>query len=224
MARAPYATIVDRFRHIDGSLSRVELDLVPAAGAPSARIGVRFYACWEHPAFLAARAAGAPWGFAFDEAAERELIIDAIEPRWAELGTDRSAIDMAFRTDAPCLWRFDATAAILCNTEVDTRALHTRLRARGEAGAAAARYVTPFPAHRAPYALTALPASAYGLIHDELVAMGVEVFCPQVPAPRPPLVALLIGDLTLIARDFVVDVPEFEHRAEWFAPPTAGPL
>lgn len=47
--------------------------------------------------------------------------------------------------------------------------------------------------------------------------MGVDVFTPREPAARISPVMLTVDDNVLVvARDFFVDVPEFEHRPEWF--------
>lgn len=51
--------------------------------------------------------------------------------------------------------------------------------------------------------------------------MGVPIFAPREPEPRPgPVVLLLDNDDYLVADDFEVEVPEWEHRDEWFESPS----
>ena len=49
--------------------------------------------------------------------------------------------------------------------------------------------------------------------------MGVELFLPRAPVARPGLVLFAADEsIAIVARDFEVELPEFEHRPEWFAP------
>ncbi len=70
-----------------------------------------------------------------------------------------------------------------------------------------------------PFELGSFPASIFPLLHEELVAMGVALFAPTRPEPRPvPTALILDGSDFIIADDFEIELPEWEHRDEWFAP------
>lgn len=49
------------------------------------------------------------------------------------------------------------------------------------------------------------------------MTMGVSLFLPREPRFEPKLVLFIMDDDDfIVARDFEVDLPEFEHREEWF--------
>ncbi|MFO0747847.1 MAG: hypothetical protein U1F43_19595 [Myxococcota bacterium] len=204
-------------------------------GRPAtARIALRFYPWWEHPACRAAVAAGQPWGIAASDDAVRDLVVEAVEPLRCTLRADASAIDIAFVSEHPELWAHEPVGAVFCNSEYDHAALFDGILARRMpyvTASALARYLVPHGRAAAPRSLGYLPASLLRVAVEELERLGVAVYRPALPAlapadapdatdAKPALVALLVdGEVTLVARDFMVEVPEWEHRPEWFQPP-----
>lgn len=68
-----------------------------------------------------------------------------------------------------------------------------------------------------------LPAQLCDCTARCLTEMNVAVLPHATPTP-PKLTAFVMdGDDYIVAEDFVLDVPDFEHRSEWFAqtPPTS---
>lgn len=219
--RVNFREIVDRFGHIDGEVVCTEVSLRHDGGPSHARVVLRFYPWWEHPRFREAIAAGAPWGFSGTEAGERDVTIEAISPLRCTLGADASAIDIAFHSEHPSLWAFEDEAEILCNSAFDPLELLRALVEDGPPGVTSEhllRYLGPLP-KAPPFSLGRLPRSLYEHVTRHLQRMGVELFLPRAPIARPGVVLFTADDsIAIVARDFEVELPEFEHRAEWFAP------
>ena len=196
----------------------------PDGAIEDAHVVLRFYAWWEHPLYLAARAAGRPWGFRIGDEAERDMRIEAVASRECWLSPGRDATDIAFHTAHPSLWGFEERADIICSSDVDARALLAALMKRNLPGVTRpedlAGYLAQAERYQAPFSLGPFPRSLFGPVHEELQRMGVATFVSREPSAGPDLVRLEIGDsIVIVAEDFILDVPEFEHRPEWFQPP-----
>jgi hypothetical protein len=219
MPRVSFRDVVDRFTHIDGTIVRTDVSFADSEPA-SARVVLRFYPWWEHPLYIAARESGSDWGFDAADDGARDVVIEAVSPLRCDVRSDASAIDIAFHTEHPVLWEFEDAAAIMCNTDFDPRALVDALLARDLPYVAAStmlRYFPPHPPRTAPFALADLPFTLFHAAKFELQRMGVELFVAREPVALRPLVALDVdGNVLIVAEDFIVDVPEFEHRPQWF--------
>lgn len=80
------------------------------------------------------------------------------------------------------------------------------------------RYLDPRP-RTPPFSLARLPWTLFQQVTKHLRSMGVDVFTARVPEAGSSPVMLAVDDnVIIVARDFYVEVPEFEHRPEWFAP------
>lgn len=218
--RVNFREIVERFGHIDGSIVRAEASFSGGGRPSSACVVVRFYAWWEHPLFLA-RAAGAGWGFTDTDAGAREMLVEAEEPLRVELRAGDSATDLEFYTEHPDLWEYEDQGQIFCNSAFDPEALFGALMQEGLPGVdreVLLRYLAAHP-ESPPFSTPRLPRTLFHPVTKHLRRMGVDVFTPHEPEARDSPVMLTVDDsVVIVARDFHVEVPEFEHRAEWFVP------
>jgi hypothetical protein len=130
---------------------------------------------------------------------------------------------MAFITEHPRLWEFQDHAQIFCNSNVDRSRLIDAVIAGQLPNVSVEdvlRYISPLKADPpAPFSLGSFPATLFGHVKSALTMQDVQVFIPREPAETQPLVLLTIDDnVTVIAHDFLIEVPRFEHRPEWFTP------
>ena len=223
MAHVNFRSVADRFTHIDGQIVRVTAERAQDGAVNSARVVLRLYPWWEHPKYLEAIRTEAHWGFDWPDEAERELVIEAVNPIRTEIRAGSSAIDMAFLTEHPLLWEFEDNAEIFCNSNVDRGRLIDAVVAGEPPNVSAEnvlRYISPLTADPpVPFSLGSFPATLFGHVKNALTLQGAKLFIPREPAETQPLVLLSIdGNVTIVADDFLVEVPHFEHRSEWFAP------
>jgi hypothetical protein len=222
MIRVNYREVVDRFSHIDAQFERFHWDTREG----TASYTVRFYPWWEHPAFLEARDRNEPWGFRDYGEGIRSVTVWAIEPiecsieGWDE-GSD--VVDWLFTDDDPTLWDFEPTKSIFLNELPDPRAFIDALRqARSDIPA---KYLWGISERlrqfRAPMSLGDYPFSLTGLVHEALTELNVPAFMPEPWHARDlyaPIVLFKADNGHIVASDFEVEFPEFEHRPEWFDP------
>lgn len=225
--RHNYRDVMHRFTHIDGEIRHADFRLCCADTEASARIVVSVYPWWEHPQYIAARASGAAWGFNCGDEADRDLVIEAVRPLRCELTGYRSATNLKFFGEHPKLWEFEDNAEIFCNSEVDRAALFDAVIKRqlpGVTPAVLEQYLGSRTQHRAPYSLGYFPHTLFNAVKEELGLMAARTHISREPSRREVPVMLCLDDSVLvIANDFFVEVPEFEHRPEWFSPtPSAG--
>ena len=81
-------------------------------------------------------------------------------------------------------------------------------------------YIDPIVKYRAPYSLGCFPTSLFRVVREVLLAMGARIFTSEHPiADEEPPVLFLIDDHDhIVADDFELDVPDFEHDDSWFCP------
>jgi hypothetical protein len=225
MAWVNFRDVQDRFTHIDAELVSAKAQF--GEGEGDVAITVRFYPWWEHPLFLAAHEAGKPWGFQDTDEGARDVTVKAVGPLAVSFVSGSTVIDWAFSTDHPALWEFSGEAGIFVNGPFDVGELTARLMARKMPFVEShhlCRYLDPgWP--RAPSRGVHLPPQLHRPVLEELEAMGVPVYVPR-PAGDPPALVLFLldGKDYVVAEDFMIDVPEFEHQPRWFqpVPPGAG--
>lgn len=226
MARHNYRDIMDRFTHIDGSIRHADVRLCCAEAEASVRVVVSVYPWWEHPLYIAARASGASWGFKCGDEAARDLVIEAVGPRGCELTGHRSATDLVFLEDHPALWEFEDEAEIFCNSDVDRAALFEAVLKRqlpGVTRSVLEGHLGNSTPHRAPYSMGCFPYTLFHVVREELGLMAARTHISREPSwKKVPVMLALDDSIVVIADDFFLEVPEFEHRPEWFSPVASG--
>lgn len=222
MTRYNFREVERRFRHIDGVLVSGDASFRQREEVATTRLVFAFYPWWEHPEYLAATIRNGPWGFEYSEEAYCHVVVDAVEPLLCQLRPPGDAIEIAFSSDHPELWQFENQGEVFCNSGFEPRALIVALLKRKiphVTQAVLLRYLAPYLVHEAPCSLGYFPRSLYLCVKEELLRMGVALFSAPDPEPTRAPVALFVDDeLVVIANDFFVEVPDFEHRPEWFKP------
>ncbi|HEV7506682.1 MAG TPA: hypothetical protein VGS07_17440 [Thermoanaerobaculia bacterium] len=224
MAWTNYRNIVDRFIHIDADFVSATSRLTPEGG--EAEVVVRFYPCWEHPLYKAALSRGERWGFSSAcGAGVREVRVKAVRPWVVHLSPRPNVIDWRFEIEHPLLWNFDE-ATLYVNGPYEPRALLdglSALKLRNVSRADLLPHVDLLSRPSTPRALkipTQLLDPALSVFRD----LNVPVFAPRTQRrPSPEVVFLIDEEDYIIADDFEVDVPEFQHEPEWFQPEPVAP-
>lgn len=224
MRRLNYREIRDRFGRIDASFVRARCEL----GGGSSEYVVRFYPWWEHPAYLEAVRRKKPWAFTDTRSGAREVTVRPVRPLAFHLTQQDAIEDWQFPEAHSALWEYEQHGHITCNSDFSQRDLIDRLVARGVQGldrSSVHEFIDERLAYRAPYSLGYLPRSVFQLVRDTLLEMGVEISVQDaLERPLPKLFLINETDY-IVADDFDIDWPEFEHRDEWFAEeaaPAAG--
>ena len=84
-------------------------------------------------------------------------------------------------------------------------------------------YLDVTTSYSAPYSLGYFPSPLFEQVRGILTAMKVPLFIPREPEVRDLGVAFVIDeDDYILASDFELDVPKFEHREEYFDPRLAS--
>jgi hypothetical protein len=226
MNRLNFRDVQDRFSHIDAEFVVSTCDV--AAGQCS--YTVKFYPWWEHPSYLQAVERGLPWGFTDTQIAAKQVTVWSVQPRKCRLsfldpGAD--VIDWLFTEQHPLLWAYEDQGNLYCNDSVDGHRLTACVR----------EHCPDCPDHwlwalyeraqrfKAPFSLGRLPRSLFKLCEQVLMDMGVRTFAPHPPSnTKTPILFLIDGEDYIIAEDFELDVPTWEHSLDWWDPKVAeGP-
>lgn len=216
MARVNFRSVRDRFTHIDAEFVDVRI------GLSSGRFEfiVRFYPWWEHPQFLESHSKDLPWKFADTSAGAKEVTVWPINLREFRISAFPEVTDWAFLEEHPLLWTFEDSEQIYCNGNVDIASLIDRIVDRNlpfVSRDTIYRYVDPLLRWEAPYSLGRFPTTLFQPLVEELRAMNVPLFIPREPKHQTtPVILLIDGFDYIIADDFELDVPDFDHRPEWF--------
>ena len=219
MSWTNYRNIVQRFGHIDAEFVKA-VGLLSSEGG-TAELVVRFYPWWEHPQYLLARNRGEDWGFSSYEAGKREVTVRAIRPWAFRFSPRQEVVDWRFAENHPLLWDFAERSTLFVNAPFDRGAFFDGLLGLDLPNVSEDElrsHIYLPDSRNAPMALT-MPAQ----LHEPAVAvfrrLGVPVFSPGSPrAPQAAVAFLIDDDDYIIADDFEVDVPEFNHEPDWFQP------
>lgn len=214
-----YRATLDRFGHIDAEFVRASASFTPEGG--SAEVVVRFYPWWEHPLYVAAQDVGDSWGFSRCEEGMREVTVRAVRPFAARLARRQEVVDWAFTDSHPLLWGYAEQSTIYVNAPFDPEQLvdgllqmHLPYVSREDV----LTYVFARDRRVAPQGLT-VPSQLHAPVLAIFERLRVPVFSPRTPnVPRPATVFLLQDGDHIIADDFEVEVPEFQHDPSWFQP------
>ena len=69
------------------------------------------------------------------------------------------------------------------------------------------------------FSLGTFPRTVFLEVRSQLEARGIEFFIPREPKETEvPVLFMVDGVDYIIADDFNIDLPEFDHKDEWFRP------
>ena len=219
MAWINYREIQDRFGHIDAEFVRSDVSVSPRASHAS--VTVRFYPWWEHPGYLHARDAGTPWGFTDAiEAGRRNVTVKAVVPYAARISQRVEVTDWVFSEEHSLLWDFAPQATLYVNGEFDVLELTERVLDRHGPLVTRRDLERYFDRTWRPVASRGIviPAQLHATTVDTLTQMNVTVLPGEAPS-IPRLTVFMLDERDyIVAEDFAVDVPDFEHDPGWFDP------
>ena len=219
MTTVNFKEVRDRFIHIDAEFVSWTCEFPEG----HSELVVRFYPWWEHPLYIEAVTEGKPWGFAPDrDEPAKEVRVFPTGLMAFRLGRKPEVTEWEFVEDHPLLWDFENPQDIFCNSDFDMKELIERVEAARVPFVERQdlfRYLNPYNPYTAPFVIPRLPRSLFITVRQALEAMNVRIYFDREPEPGDPLVVLLLEDGDyIIAEDFDLDVPEFEHKDKWFCP------
>ena len=223
MARVNFREVQSRFTHIDARF------VASYCSFPenSARYEVDIYPWWEHPLFVEAQRNGERWGFNHvPEEAHKRVIVHAVNVHEAKFSRQYDVTNWWFTQSDPLLWPYDDASEIICNQPVkmdtwlqileqvrvelklpDTTAIMENVpteRVRSFGGSSS-------------FSLGRLSTTLFFPVLAQLQSRGIETFVSREPKKKEvPVLFVADGDDYIIADDFEVELPEFEHKDEWF--------
>jgi hypothetical protein len=210
MARVNYRNIEQHLGHIDGTIDGVTARI--GSDGQLTDVSVRLiYHRWFDDAVPPHSRPEQHWEVVDPDPQDRGVTIHALEPVLVELSNSTEATDVWFSSDDPVLWPFEDWGEIMLNSDMDRLALFESVVSRidsGDACSLVARYLPPYCSYRAPYSLGCFPRSLFVVVSEVLAEMGATTLVTREPRESEPLVALFIDDLTIVAEDYIVDVPE----------------
>ena len=218
MSRVNYRTVIDRFSHIDAEF----VDCKCEFNGSESFFRVKFYPWWEHPLYVEAVKKGNNWGFRNTEIGAKEVTVYPVNPIAFHISYCRDIIDWGFAEEHPLLWSYEDHSQIIVNGDVDVKDLICAIIEKKIPFVTYTKvfnYLNPIRIEKAPYSLGDFPLPLFTVIRNELERMKVPVFIKRQPKPKKMPILFLIDDEDyIIADDFFLEVPEFQHLAEWFTP------
>ena len=231
MPPVDFREIRERFTHIDATFESCAISM-----PGESYYAVRFYTWWENPAYLDRVESREGWRSEWPPTAERVVTVYPVGLVQACVRRVQEVIDWSFvDSPHPLLWKYETEEHVLCKRALPPGAL----------GELPSMIAAALPYHADPASLSSLlnpllwgdpgfaeagrggfslgrfPASVVSAVHSVLNELGVDYLEqePMVPSGPLPVMLLIDGEDYLIAEDFEVDVPEFEHNPDWVTRP-----
>jgi hypothetical protein len=221
MARVGFRQVANRFGHVDGTFVEAMLGW---SQLPS-YFCFRYFPWFEHPLYRAAVQKKEPWGFGYDDDALKEVGVHPIDLIEFRLTAVPNCIDLGFTSEHPLLWEHEEEAQLFINQPIDLSAMGQALVEQFGVAARSSPRLQPLlgdegralGAQRS-FALS-LPRTLHLAARAYLDRAGTSYFVPRELGARDMPWLFSIDDTSyIIARDFEVDMPEFEFKPEWFKP------
>ena len=230
MTRVNYREIRERFTHIDATFESCVISM-----PGESHYSVRFYAWWEHPGYLDL-AESDRWQAQWPTEAEKAVTVYPVGLIKACVRRTDDVIDWDFvDSPHPFLWDFETEEHVLCKGALPPGVLPELPSMIAAAlpyhtdPASLSSLLNPMrwgdprfaESGRGGFSLGRFPASVVGAVRSVLDELGVGYLEqePLIPSETLPVMLLIDGEDYLIAEDFDVDVPEFEHNPDWVTSP-----
>lgn len=131
----------------------------------------------------------------------------------------------SFTQNNSLLWKYEASSEIICNEPIGLEQWlevvdHVRTELKLLDSEDIGQFVSIDRIREyggcTSFSLGTLPLTLFFAIEAQLVARGFDFYAPRKPEKRElPVLFLIDGEDYIVAADFEIDVPEFEHRDEW---------
>lgn len=217
MTRINYKQIEDRFNHVDAHF----VSSTCSFNSGENYFKIRFYPWWEHPSYLKAVEHNENWGFSNTEEGMKDVTIFPINLYEFKLSKIVDVIDILFTSDHPLLWKYQDVGKLFCNSPFDMRDLVEKVLSANIPFVRQSNileFLDPYLAYSPPFALPEMPQSLFEVVKNTLREMNVKIHISKDTNNNetPPILFIADEDNYMIADDFELDIPVFEHKEEWF--------
>lgn len=224
-----FREVVHRFGHLDAELKDFEY----RASERIARYSILLYPYWEHPKLLEALRQGWRWNVSAPPEARRTVTVIAQGVHSLEFTDCPSTEEWAFYEEHPLIWDYEDTGQVVLNGPLNYSTCAQMVEAVAQElgwpttekdvwGVIQEENVRRF-GESPPFSLGRLPRPVFSLLREELERRGVPFVAYGDPKPKQIPVVFVMDQGHVVADDFEVDVPVWEHRDEWVttAPPAS---
>jgi hypothetical protein len=216
MSKINYKQIKDRFTHVDAKFVSSNCSFNTGENY----FKIRFYPWWEHPSYLSARKYNENWRFNNTEEGMKYVTIYPINLHEYKLAQINNVIDIIFTEDHPLLWKYQDIGMLFCNSPFDMKDLVSRVLAANIPFVhqyIIFEFLDPYLSYSPPFALPQMPKRLFDIVKNALQEMNVKIHISKNTNNNiTPILFMADEDNYMIADDFELDVPIFEHKTEWF--------
>jgi len=218
MTKINYKQIVDRFSHVDAQF----VSATCSFNSGENYFKICFYPWWEHPSYLKAIEHNESWGFYKTLEGMKDVTIYPINLYEYKLSKIIDVIDIIFTPDHPLLWKYQDIGMLFCNSPFDMRDLIEKVVASNIPFVHQFNifeFLDPYLSYSPPFALPQMPQRLFDIVKNALQEMNVKVHISKDTNNNnndTPILFLADEDNYMIADDFELDIPIFEHKTEWF--------
>lgn len=208
--------ILKRFTHIDGGPLSCRLGF----GTDEPFLKISFYAWWEHPKYIEALEKNKKWAFSLEDDSSKEMVIYPKDIMEFKVTSQEEVIDIDFPDSHPALWKYQDQGTIFINSKIEWENIVAGIKEHLN------QYfqwkdiygvLDPRSTHTPPYAVTQIPAEIFERVVNNLEINQVKYHISHKPAiPTIAKIFVINGEDYIIAKDFDIVVPDFEHRAAWY--------
>jgi hypothetical protein len=223
LPRVNYREVLERFSRIDGRFIACEIGFPEKDGF----FTVEFYPWWEHPLYLKTQSVGTAWEITTSPETYQAVTVYPQRVYEFRISRDDEVEEWDFTQEHPLLWQYEKSQQITVNSSLS---LEQWMQIRQEAQAKLIGYCRDANLEEwafldnvyrwgqsGSFTLGPFPRPLFLAMREVLDERAVSYFALNEPGPvKLPILFLIDGSDYIIADDFELDVPEFEHKPEWF--------
>lgn len=214
--RELFKNVASRFSHVDATFVCCQW-----GGDGEFYYRVLLYPWWEDPLYLQALESGASFGFNDYSEGKKQVTIYPVEPLACYLHARQPGSDVTdfyYSSKHPILWEYESKGQIFCNSRVDLSELRTRLveRIPEIPDHYLGNILNTVESYTPPFSLGYFPLTLYKVLAEILAEMKVRVLNGESPPFTFTPKVFFFDNEYMIARDFEIEYPIFEHKDSWF--------
>jgi hypothetical protein len=212
-----YTEISDRFSHIDGELVDYNFNFL---NQDKSYYQIQFYPWWEHPKYIEAIEKNKKWEFSdIDEGSKTVTILPVIVVE-TKISNETEITEIQFSDNHPLLWEYDDLVKIHINSSLDIGELEKWLETidvYSEYTTDILSHLDPITEYKPPFAID-LPLTIAKLFITFFEDNSVK-YLADISKLKPSNLKLFLidDDDYIIAHDFNIKLPDFEHKSSWFS-------